>query len=211
MLLRWHRRMVARRWTYGGRNGRPPIGREIRELVFRLARENPRWGYQRIVGELNGLGIAVSATTVKKILRQAGLGPAGSRGGLSWRAFLRAQAQSMLGVDFFTVETIALKRLYVRRPHRPRGVSGLAANREPESSRAGAPRLRRPLQQPQATPRTQSEAVGSCGPEAAGHAFADEPRREPRSARGTHPRIQTRRVRPTLRTPHPPSMSPAGP
>jgi putative transposase len=112
-LLRWHRRLVDRRWTYGGRNGGPPIGREIRELVLRLARENPRWGYQRIVGELNGLGIAVSATTVKKILRQAGLGPAGSRGGLSWRAFLRAQAQSMLAVDFFTVETIALQRLYV--------------------------------------------------------------------------------------------------
>jgi putative transposase len=112
-LLRWHRQLVARRWTYGGRNGRPPIGREIRELVLRLARENPRWGYQRIVGELNGLGIAVSATTVKKILRQAGLGPAGSRGGLSWGAFLRAQAQSMLAVDFFTVETIALQRLYV--------------------------------------------------------------------------------------------------
>jgi putative transposase len=82
-------------------------------LVLRLARENPRWGYQRIVGELNGLGLAVSTTTVKKILRQAGLGPAGSRGGLSWRAFLRAQAQSMLAVDFFTVETIALQRLYV--------------------------------------------------------------------------------------------------
>ncbi|MGZ4315296.1 MAG: integrase core domain-containing protein [Gaiellaceae bacterium] len=112
-LLRWHRRLVARRWTYCGRRGRPPIGREIRELVLRLARENPRWGYQRIVGELNGLGISVSATTVKKILRQAGLGPAGSRGGLSWRAFLRAQAQSMLAVDFFTVETIALQRLYV--------------------------------------------------------------------------------------------------
>ena len=77
------------------------------------SRANPRWGYQRIVGELNGLGIAVSATTVKKILPQAGLGPAGSRGGLSWRAFLRAQAQSMLAVDFFTVETISLQRLYV--------------------------------------------------------------------------------------------------
>jgi putative transposase len=70
-------------------------------------------GYQRIAGELNGLGIAVSATTVKKILRQAGLAPAGSRGGPSWRAFLRAQAQSMLAVDFFTVETISLQRLYV--------------------------------------------------------------------------------------------------
>ncbi len=112
-LLRWHRRLVDRRWTYGGRCGRPPIGGEIRALVLRLARENPRWGYQRIAGELNGLGIAVSATTVKKILRQAGLAPAGSRGGPSWRAFLRAQAQSMLAVDFLTVETIALQRLYV--------------------------------------------------------------------------------------------------
>jgi putative transposase len=112
-LLRWHRRLVARRWTYTGRRGRPPIGGEIRALVLRLARENPRWGYQRIVGELNGLGFVVSATTVKKILHQAGLGPSGSRGGLSWRAFLRAQAQSMLAVDFFTVETMSLQRLYV--------------------------------------------------------------------------------------------------
>jgi hypothetical protein len=112
-LLRWHRRLVARRWTYASRRGRPPIGGEIRELVLRLARDNPRWGYQRIVGELNGLGIAVSATTVKKILREAGLGPAGSRPGLSWRGFLRAHAKSMLAVDFFTVETIALQRLYV--------------------------------------------------------------------------------------------------
>ena len=112
-LLRWHRRLVARRSTYTGRRGRPPIGGEIRELVLRLARENPRWGYQRIVGELNGLGFVVSATTVKKILHQAGLGPAGSRGGLSWCAFLRTQAQSMLAVDFFTVETMSLQRLYV--------------------------------------------------------------------------------------------------
>jgi putative transposase len=112
-LLRWHRRLVTRRWTYSSRSGRPPIGEEIRDLVLRLARENPRWGYQRIVGELNGLGIIVAATTVRKILRQAGLGPAGARAGLSWRAFLRTQAQSMLAVDFFTVETISLQRLYV--------------------------------------------------------------------------------------------------
>jgi putative transposase len=72
-----------------------------------------RWGYKRIAGELNGLGLAVSATTVRKLLRQAGLGPAGERAGLSWREFLRAQAQSMLAVDFFTVETIALQRLCV--------------------------------------------------------------------------------------------------
>ena len=112
-LLRWHRRLVARRWTYEGRTGRPPIGGEISVLVLRLARENPRWGYQRIVGELHGLGLAVSATTVRKILRQAGLGPVGERAGLSWRAFLRAQAESMLAVDFFTVETLRLRRLYV--------------------------------------------------------------------------------------------------
>ena len=113
-LLHWHRRLVARRWTYAARTGRPPVGHEIRELVLRLARENPRWGYQRIVGEINGLGLKVSATTVRKILREAGLGPAGERPpGLSWRAFLRQRAQSMLAVDFFTVETIALHRLYV--------------------------------------------------------------------------------------------------
>ena len=112
-LLRWHRRLVARRWTYTGRAGRPPVGGEIRQLVLRLARENPRWGYQRIAGEINGLGLRVSATTVKKVLRQAGIGPAGERAGVSWRVFLRQQAQSMLAVDFFTVETISLQRLYV--------------------------------------------------------------------------------------------------
>jgi hypothetical protein len=112
-LLRWHRRLVARRWRYASQSGRPQIRGEIRELVLRLARENPRWGYQRIAGEISGLGLTVSATTVRKLLRQAGIGPAGERGGLSWRAFLRAQAQSILAVDFFTVETISLQRLYV--------------------------------------------------------------------------------------------------
>jgi hypothetical protein len=112
-LLRWQRRLVARRWTYAGQTGRPPIGGEIRDLVLRLACENPRWGYQRIAGEINGLGLNVSATTVRKILRQAGIGPAGERPSLSWRAFLRQQAHSMLAVDFFTVETVALRRLYV--------------------------------------------------------------------------------------------------
>ncbi len=112
-LLRWHRRLVVKRWTYPGRVGRPPIGGEIRELVLRLARENRGWGYQRIAGELRGLGLTVSATTVRKLLRQAGLGPAGVRAGLSWRQFLRAQAHSMLAADFFTVETVSLQRLYV--------------------------------------------------------------------------------------------------
>jgi putative transposase len=112
-LLRWHRQLVAKRWTYAGRVGRPRIGGEIRELVLRFARENPRWGYQRIAGELRGLGFAVSATTVRNLLREAGLGPAGVRAGLSWREFLRAQAQTTIAVDFFTVETVWLQRLYV--------------------------------------------------------------------------------------------------
>jgi putative transposase len=111
-LLRWHRRLVAKRWTYVGRTGRPPMRREIRELVVRLARDNPRWGYQRIVGELKGLGVAVSATTVRTWLRAVGLGPAGTRGGTTWREFLRAHRRSTLAVDFFNVETIWLQRLY---------------------------------------------------------------------------------------------------
>jgi putative transposase len=105
---------VARRWTYPARPpGRPRVGEEIRELVLRLARENPRWGYRRIAGELAGLGIGISATTVRRLLREAGLGPAGRRGGLSWREFIRRQAQTMLACDFFTVETFALRRIYV--------------------------------------------------------------------------------------------------
>ncbi len=112
-LLRWHRWMVAKRWTYARRPGRPPIAKARRALIVRLARENPRWGYQRIVGELKGLGIVVSATTVKKILREEQLSPAGKRKGPSWREFLRAQAKSVIAVDFFTVDTVWLQRLYV--------------------------------------------------------------------------------------------------
>ena len=113
-LLAWYRRLVAKRWTYLRRAGRPPIRYEIRELVLRLARENTRWGYQRIVGEMKGLGIAVSATTVRTWLRAEGLGPAGTRGGMTWREFLRVHRRGMLAVDFFTVETMWLQRLYVR-------------------------------------------------------------------------------------------------
>src|SRR5207248_1693432 len=113
-LLGWHRQLVRKRWTYSGRRpGRPAVPEEIRELVLRLARENPRWGYQRIVGELAGVGQRVSATTVAKILRQADMPPAGARVQLSWREFLRAHASSMIACDFFTVETLWLGRLYV--------------------------------------------------------------------------------------------------
>ena len=111
-LLRWHRRLVAKRWTFT-RQGRPPMRREIRDLVLRVARDNPRWGYQRIVGELKGLGIPVSATTVRTWLRAAGLGPSGTRRGITWREFVRTHRHSLLAVDFFTVETLWLQRLYV--------------------------------------------------------------------------------------------------
>jgi putative transposase len=113
-LLGWHRQLVRRRWTYAGRRpGRPAIAEEVGAQVLRLARDNPRWGYQRIVGELAGVGVRVSATSVAKILRQAGMAPAGARAGLSWREFLRAHAKTMIACDFFTVETVWLGRLYV--------------------------------------------------------------------------------------------------
>jgi putative transposase len=113
-LLRWHRQLVARRWTYPHRKpGRPPVEASLRKLILRLAHENPHWGYRRIVGELKGVGIAVSATSVRKVLLAAGLLPAPERGRSSWRAFLRAQAASMLACDFLTVETTFLQRIYV--------------------------------------------------------------------------------------------------
>jgi transposase InsO family protein len=113
-LLAWHRRLVARRWTNPGRGpGRPNVSREVRELILRLARENPRWGYRRITGELIGLGVQISATGVRNVLAGAGVGPAGQRGGVSWREFIRGQAQSMIACDFFTVDTISLRRIYV--------------------------------------------------------------------------------------------------
>ena len=113
-LLRWHRQLVARRWTYAHRKvGRPPLERSLRELILRLARENPHWGYKRIVGELEGVGVSVSATSVRKVLLEAGLRPAPERGHSSWRTFLRQQAASMLACDFLTVETAFLQRIYV--------------------------------------------------------------------------------------------------
>ena len=113
-LLGWHRRLVARRWTYPStRLGRPPLDPSVVALILRLARENPRWGYQRIVGELKGLGVSVSPTTVRTVLVEAGVPPAPDRSGMSWRAFLRQQAATTLACDFLTVETAFLQRVYV--------------------------------------------------------------------------------------------------
>ena len=114
-LVRWHREFVRRKWSYGktGLPGRPPIDPEVRDLVLRIARENPRWGCVRIEGELAKLEIRVSATTIRNLLRTARLGPAPRRTGPTPTEFLRAQAQGVIACDFFTVETAWLQTLYV--------------------------------------------------------------------------------------------------
>lgn len=113
-LLRWHRELVRRKWTYRRKRvGRAPLSPQVRELILRLGRENPRWGCVRIQGELRGLGIRVGATTIRSLLRRHGLGPAPRRDGPSWSEFLKAQASGILACDFFTVETAFLTTLYV--------------------------------------------------------------------------------------------------
>jgi transposase InsO family protein len=113
-LLRWHAQLVARRWTYPHRRpGRPPTPPPTRALVLQMARENPAWGYRRIQGELVGLGHPVAASTVWKILKDAGLDPAPRRAGPTWRQFLSAQAHTILAVDFAHVDTVFMRRLYV--------------------------------------------------------------------------------------------------
>jgi putative transposase len=112
-LLRWHRRLVANHWTYPHRPGRPSTTVEIRRLIMRLARENPTWGYRRIHGELARLGITIAASTVWRILKHAGIDPAPGRNSESWTTFLRAQAAGIVACDFFTVDTVLLRRYYV--------------------------------------------------------------------------------------------------
>jgi transposase InsO family protein len=113
-LFRWHRALVRRKWRQpAGRRGRPPLSAEVRDLVLRLARENPRWGHRRICGELAKLGFRVSPTSIRRLLAQAKLEPAPRRSGPSWREFLRTQAASIVACDFFTVETAFLRRYYV--------------------------------------------------------------------------------------------------
>jgi hypothetical protein len=113
-IMRWHRRLVTRKWTQPyRRGGRPPLDDHLVALILRLARENPRWGYRRIQGELKKLGIRVSATTIRTVLLGSGLRPAPRWASVTWRAFLRAQASGIIATDFFTVETVRLKTLYV--------------------------------------------------------------------------------------------------
>ena len=115
-VLGWHRALVRRKWAaYRGRprRGRPPISTDVRQLIIRMARENPAWGYFRLRGELLKLGHTVAATTVRSALLAAGIPPAPQRSGMSWKQFLRAHAESVIAADFFSVDTIFFKRRYV--------------------------------------------------------------------------------------------------
>jgi hypothetical protein len=113
-ILRWHRELVARKWTFRHRRlGRPPLDPELLALIISMAKDNPRWGFHRIKGELQGLGHRVGATTIRTILRRAGIDPAPRRDGPSWSEFLRAQADGILACNFFCVETVFLRTLYV--------------------------------------------------------------------------------------------------
>ncbi len=106
--------LITRRSSViGSEAPHPPLADHLIVLILRLARENPRWGYRRIQGELKKLGIRVSATTIRTVLLGNGLRPAPRRASVAWRAFLRAQATGMIATDFFTVETVRLKTLYV--------------------------------------------------------------------------------------------------
>ncbi|HET6346906.1 MAG TPA: IS3 family transposase, partial [Myxococcota bacterium] len=115
--MRWHRDLVRRKWTVQRRKsaGRRPTDPVIAALILRLARENPRWGYARIHGELGKLGHIVGRTTIRAILRRQGVpsAPHRARAGSTWRAFLTRQRDAVLACDFFTVETLFLKTLHV--------------------------------------------------------------------------------------------------
>jgi transposase InsO family protein len=112
-LLRWHRELIRRKWTQPHRAGRPSISAGTVAIICRLARENPTWGYRRIQGELTTIGVVLAPSSVWTVLRRHGIDPSPLRAGPSWTEFLRTQASSMLACDFFSVDTVLLKRLYV--------------------------------------------------------------------------------------------------
>ena len=132
-LLRWHRDLARRRWTYPRRPGRPSVPAGTVQIILRLAGENPIWGYRRIHGELATMGIGLAPSSVWANLRRHGIDPTRRRSGPTWTESLRSQASSMLACDFFTVDTVLLRRLYVlffiEIDTRRVNVTGVTANR----------------------------------------------------------------------------------
>ena len=186
-IMRWHRDIVRRRWARVShrRSGRPPVHRNVRSVVLRLAGENESWGYRRIHGELAGLGIVVTPSTVWRILKSAGIDPAPRRDGPGWAEFLRSQAQGILALDFFTADLLNGARIYVLAviEHGSRRVRVLGATEHPvqawvvqqapnllmdledTGTRAAAPARdlgppRRPLQPASPAPSPESAGAG---------------------------------------------------
>jgi putative transposase len=177
-LLRWHRRLVAGAWTYPHRRtGRPPLDQEVQQLIVRLAKENPTWGYQHIKGELQHLGVRVSATAIRATLRRHGLNPAPRRGDGTWRAFLRQQAAGMGRLRLlhrgYGVATPAIRAVLHRTRHSP-GPLGWG-DRQPQR------RLGRPAG-PQPVPGDSSgrTATALCAPRPRREVLSRVPRRVPR-------------------------------
>ena len=113
-VLRWHRRLVTRKWTHPNQTGRPPVSAEIVMLIKQLATENRGWGYKRIQGELLKLGHRVGASTIRRVLKTLKISPAPKRQtDATWLQFLHTQASAMLATDFFHVDcAVTLQRLY---------------------------------------------------------------------------------------------------
>jgi len=200
-LRRWHRALLqGDRRRRRRRLGRPPLAAETRSLIRRLARENPGWGYMRIQGELKGLGISVSATTIATVLRSSGLGPAPRRIGPSWSEFLRAQARSLVGGDLRSAPADGFDGVAAEpsRPAQDGPARWVEADDEGSSAAAGRPRLpsqQLPMPSRPARPRIRppTRAPLRLQPSHRSHA-----RDGPESRRALHPRpiAQVRRPKP---------------